>query len=217
MRNISKYTQQVVDALTEAHTPERVREGSIEFWHHRFYAMPGTKFDRVVTQRQIASDKGTPTWDNQQRLVLSFVERETGAIHYAAGWAGPAKWVSGPAVEWHADEAQRYAQFVKDGGWGYQGQRAKWEAEHPVESTPDESPWPVKAPERFDIKAFAQLFFEARLMAKATDSEHWKARLAIYRAVWATLTGNYDNDKQDDEVNAVLDRSGHVAYTSDLI
>lgn len=219
MTQVSTYTQQVVDALNEAHTPQPTGDfGS--FWHHRFYAMPGQKFDRIVKQSIITSaNPGTIDWTGQQRLVLSFVERTTGDIHYSAGWKAPAKWKNGPAVEWHGayvGEIKRYAQFVKDGGWGYQGQREAWEAKNPVEPTPDEVEWPAKVPEKFDVKALADLISITRQMAKVIDSDHWNTTLSAYRNAWYVLTGTSDFDRQDDEINAVLNRTAHVAHTSDL-
>lgn len=140
-RQISPYTEQVVSALNEAHTPQQ--DGN-HFWHHRFYAMVGQRFDRIVKQSQLTAAKEAPYWSNEQRLVLSFVDRETGDIHYSAGWKAPAKWKDGPAVEWHADDAERYAQFVRDGGWGYKGMREAWEAKNPVEPEPIADVTPVE-------------------------------------------------------------------------
>lgn len=196
--NTSTYTQQVVSALNAVKATELV-----------YAAMAGKRFDRVYW-----------TANNGQWFVLCFVERETGDIHYAAGWKAPPKWKDGPAVEWHASEAQRYARFVRDGGWGYKGDRKTWEANHPEPEVEE----PKVLPERFDIKALAKLLRDSReFVEQAREDDVFTADYASallrdtdFRYTWSVLTGTTDFDQQDGEVDAVLSRTAHVAYTSDL-
>lgn len=87
------------------------------FGTKEYGADPGKRYDRVWWR--------TP--GHKVESVKCFVDRTTGDILYANGWKAPAKWKSGPATEFHTDESRLYAEFTRDGGWGYRGDRAAWE------------------------------------------------------------------------------------------
>lgn len=130
-KTLSPHTVDLVNALTEAFSvPERpIMSGQPldATWHHRFYGMPGQSRDRVVKQSALVRDGQEPDWTREQRFVQCFVDRATGDVLYAEGWTGPAKWGGQWAIEFHGDEHDLYAKFVKDGGWGYKGRRKSWE------------------------------------------------------------------------------------------
>jgi hypothetical protein len=128
---VSANAEKVVEALTRI-APNGRRErtplASGSTWHARYFAMPGRTRDRIVVQTALVRPGEQPDWDREQRFVKCFVERRDGGlILYAGGWDSPATWKDGPASEFVVDEADLYAQFVADGGWGYKGDRAAWE------------------------------------------------------------------------------------------
>ncbi len=134
-KSLSPHTVNLVDALNRIAGQPRGTEYENIFSVKRFHAMPGGVRDRVVVQTLSYSNRGgEPTaeefdakFTREQRSVKCFVDRATGSIHYAGSWDSPAKWKSGPAIEFGPDEHDLYAEFIRDGGWGYQGDRKRWE------------------------------------------------------------------------------------------
>lgn len=125
-RELSPNTVKVVDALNANVVGETLDTGSQWLW--RFYAEPGQSRDRVVYQRALVRKGEQPNWDREQRFVRCFVERANGGrILYAASWTTPKKWGSEVASEFSVDEADLYAKFTNEHGWGYKGDRKKWE------------------------------------------------------------------------------------------
>lgn len=129
-------TVAVVEALNRiAGVPVEAKGDEYKGIFHisRFGAEPGQIRDRVwyesVTYCNRSDADAGPDWSRSvQRFVRCFVERkDDGLILYAGGWVGPAKWKDGPASEFKASEAEAYAQFTLDKGWGYKGDRARWE------------------------------------------------------------------------------------------
>jgi hypothetical protein len=66
-------------------------------------------------------------WTREQRFVRCFVDRTTGDIISSKGWTEIAKWGGQPAIEFRGHEYEEYADFTRAGGWGYKGDRVKWE------------------------------------------------------------------------------------------
>lgn len=124
-RELSPNTIKVVDALNSIVKGAVTERGQ---WFWRFYAEPGQSRDRVIYQSALVRHGEAPDWSREQKFVRCFVERgQDGDILYAASWNAPKKWGQAKATEFKVSEADLYAQFTNDGGWGYKGDRKKWE------------------------------------------------------------------------------------------
>lgn len=129
-KELSAHTTNLLALLNhEDYTPQHTHDlPSGHRWAYRYFGMPGQTRDRVVVQSAIMRGDGEPDWSREQRFVRCFVDRTTGDILYSAGWDGPAKWGTEWASEFSGDDHVAYAEFTRDRGWGYKGDRAAWES-----------------------------------------------------------------------------------------
>lgn len=131
-QTLSPYTDNLVALLNDPDFTPRDRSGlppTGSRWVYRYFGMPGKTRDRVVVQSALVPVGTEPDWDRQQRFVRCFVSHTDGSILYSGGWSTPAKWGKEWASEFGGtpDEHIAYAEFTRDRGWGYKGDRAKWE------------------------------------------------------------------------------------------
>lgn len=105
MAQAAETTQMLVDSLNARFGRDNVEEWRI----NNFEILPGRRFDKVATSRGK---------EKTGRSVFMFVERETGDVYKAAGWAAPAKGarfhIDGQAS---IDELVNKADVRKDGSF----------------------------------------------------------------------------------------------------
>lgn len=88
--------------LTEKFTNKPAQPGSSYIIRDTYGVMPGTRYDKIV----IFDDKGNA------RSVHAFVERETGYVYKAEGWAKPAKGVRFLTVVDALKASDRYGSYL---------------------------------------------------------------------------------------------------------
>lgn len=114
---MNKGTADLLTSL-KTHASRTARHSDFEL---TYSAEEGRRYDRIV----VASRLDGSQWSSHR--VQCFVDKATGAVLYAAGWAKPAKWTTGLASEFNAQEYDLYAKCVALGLWGYKGDRSQFE------------------------------------------------------------------------------------------
>ena len=128
-KTLSKHTETLVALLNEVAGQPVPGTYPNQYRVTEYRAMPGKDRDRIFyVDALVHAPDETPDFSRSQRFVRCFVDRNSGTIYYSQGWTSPAKWGGVLATEFSGDEFAQYAEFTKDRGWGYKGDRAKWEA-----------------------------------------------------------------------------------------
>lgn len=92
-RTVSAYASTFVELLNAKFEPQ---------FGETFGVVGGNKMDKIVVQ-----DK-----DGKARSVHAFVEKSTGHVYKAAGWAQPAKGVRYESVLVAAEKADRHGSYL---------------------------------------------------------------------------------------------------------
>lgn len=127
---LSPFTESLLILLNHIAGQKHEAPGFKDIYNQRLYtAEPGKTRDRIVQQTAVWSGRMAdgPNFNSAQRSVRCFVDREDGTILAAGSWKAPAKWGGEWASEFSGYEHKHYAEFTRDGGWGYKGDRKAWE------------------------------------------------------------------------------------------